>query len=644
MKITYSKSGTGPGGSVLSFKLGSSLLSLEDVADALKVEVGATTLYLEGDVHYVAQGDKAVYADAATVKGLVQKAFADHGPAGFAHAVEGSYVAFWVDTGAAKAGVFPDEQNRRWLYCTETGDGFFGSTRLKDAVDRAKGGGKLNQFGLYSYLTLGYTPVSETFYPGVTRPGTDERIEFSASGVSRKVEKREQSIQPYEKSMIDRYDTLITDAVHSRMSPGQNVVMNSGGWDSTSLICLLLKGREAKSVSSVVFDVLLSDGQSFNSYEVDKANRIAKFYGIGVDRATIDYSDKSLVPFWESHAENQRSNHIYFWLHHLKMAAQIGTKAGKGAAAFNGECSDSIHNFGFSQFVSVNYDNLYLREYADKMKSYLSGPTFFNRIADGSYEADKVFQFFRYYYGADRFESAKGWDKKRLRESYFMSFMWSYQRIPFAKWRTSPWATDALYQGFAQHLADKYHADAVANVTHNTLYYYLLQQYRQFHFQGWPIHTNPVALAPMGVACRIPFMDSRLIKYMYSMPEDWGRGLELRTTKYPLRYLANERWRMPIHILEESGPHSYIAESDTRWTYAGGKWSIYCEIMYKSVFKSYFQSIFKKTPLDSYFDPKYFDLKSLQTVIDGFHAGSEDPETANLLYKLAMLFSIGVLR
>lgn len=640
MKITFSASGT-PGGT--SWKLGSRVLAAEDVGSAVKVESGGVTLLIEGDVHYVADGDKALYADDKNLAELLKQALAKHGPAGFAHAVEGSYVALWVNPGQEKAGLFADAQNRRWIYLHENAQGFFGSTRLKDVVSRA-GGGKLNPFGLYSYLQLGYTPVAETFYPGVSRPGTDERIEFSASGVTRRVEKRERAIEPFGKLMIDRYDTLITDAIHARASKGQNVVMNSGGWDSTSLIYLLLKGRDAASISSIVFDVLLPDGQSFNSYEVDKANRIAKFYGISVDRAVIDYSDKGLIPFWESQLENLRENHIYFWLHHLKMASQIGAKASKGTAAFNGECSDSIHNFGYSQFVSVNYDNLYLREYADKMKSYLYGPTFFGRIEDGSYAADKVYQFFTYYYGAERFEDAKGWDARRKRDAYLQAFMWSYPRVPFAKWQNASYSTDALRSGFAKHLSERYLADASANATTKTLYYYLLQQYRQFHFQGWPIHANGVALAPFGVSCRIPFMDSRLINYMYSMPEDWGRGLEIRTTKYPLRYLANEKWRMPIHILEEGGPHSYIAESDTRWTYAGGKWSIYCEIMYKSVFKGYFQSLFKRTPLESYFDPAFFDLKAFQAAIDGFHAGQENPDTAGLLYKLGLLFSIGVLK
>lgn len=210
--------------------------------------------------------------------------------------------------------------------------------------------------------------------------------------------------------------------------------------------------------------------------------------------------------------------------------------------------------------------------------------------------------------------------------------------------RTPPTLRHRLRSEFASHLSSTYFSDAVSNLSPRTLYYYLLQQYRQFHLQGWPIHVNPLAFGASGISCRIPFMDSRLIEYMYSMPENWGRGLELRTTKYPLRYLANERWHMPIHILEEDGPHSYISESDLRWNYSGGKWSINCEIMFKSVLKGFFQSVFSRTPIRSYFDPACFDLKYLQATLNDYCNGVENPEVADLLYKLGLLFSTGVIK
>ena len=129
----------------------------------------------------------------------------------------------------------------------------------------------------------------------------------------------------------------------------------------------------------------------------------------------------------------------------------------------------------------------------------------------------------------------------------------------------------------------------------------------------------------------MPFLDSRLVDYMCEMPESWGRGLELRPTKYPLRTLATERWGMPLHILEESGPHSYIAENDKRWTYSGGQWDIYCEILFKSVFSPVFRDqLTNVLKIEDTFDPALFDNEGNATHVDQYAGGSDAPEQRGL--------------
>ena len=55
---------------------------------------------------------------------------------------------------------------------------------------------------------------------------------------------------------------------------------------------------------------------------------------------------------------------------------------------FAGEISDGAHNFGFSQYATMFHPTYEFREYADKMASYLFGPTFLKRIVDGDYKLD----------------------------------------------------------------------------------------------------------------------------------------------------------------------------------------------------------------------------------------------------------------
>ena len=636
-------SGESTGTGLATGKIGARDFSISSHKKVLVIRQGSLTVVLEGEFYYSAIDSAA--PTKLVAKGLqkaIEKLVTSHGPEGLPTRLEGSYVGAWFDDARGKGGVFADALNRRALYLVERAGGLFATTELESAVDAAGARGQFDQNSLYSYFVLGYPAARDTFYRGVARLGPDEFIRVSPQGTERTIVRAVRQIEEFGRDMLDEYDRRIALAVSSRASASSNVVMNSGGWDSTALIYLLTKDHAPESIRSVVFDVILPDGQSFNVYEVDKAKRIADFFGISGDRAVIDYQDRTLIDYWESAAPELRAKHVYFWLHHLKIADVIAGSSSADTGVFNGEASDSIHNFGFSQFVSVNYDNMLLREYADKAKTYLYGPTFFATLAAGSYGDDKVLNFFHNYYGKEKFESDPGVSTRELRERYFEAFMLSYPRVPFAQWQNSAVAKKALQSGFSSALRDGPMKSPVDNATPDTLYYWLLQLYREFHFQSYQIGINHVAMGRHGMSCQLPFLDARMLDYMYRMPESWGRGLELRTTKYPLRYLAVERWRMPISIMEEAGPHSYIAENDRRWTYAGGSWSIYCEIMFRSVFADYFKEHLVNQNLEEVLDPALFDLTAMQAVVRNYVEGKENPADVGLLFKLAVLFTIGL--
>ena len=237
----------------------------------------------------------------------------------------------------------------------------------------------------------------------------------------------------------------------------------------------------------------------------------------------------------------------------------------------------------------------------------------------------------------------KSVERSDLLNKYLQSFILSYQRVPFAKWKNISIANEAMNNSFENYVNDNYFEKLAKQIAPNNIYYNLLQIYRDFHFQSAQIQIANVAFDKFNLSCKMPFLDLNMVNYMYQMPEDWGRGLEIKTTKYPLRYLANERWKeMPLHILEESGPHSYIAENDKKWTYAGGNWDIYCEILYSSVFKDYFKDMFSKVDVEKYFDSNFFDVVKLKKIISDYLNNVEDIPNHGLLFKLAVLFSIGL--
>jgi len=640
MLLKFSQENDRVGGD--SYQVGNGFLRLSDVEGALVAENDDVRLIIEGELYYYLKDGHAKILDRDEEKSLRQalkRNVLGLDPAEISDHLEGNYVALWINKKRREACLFGDYLNRLNVYYRQADGEMLVGTHLRSLTDSIKGL-KYDQLALYSYCLLGYVPAKETFYEGVRRIGPDESLRFSKDGATITRRSKPAYIREYGREDINRYDSLISTAVDSRASK-KNVVMNSGGWDSTSLVYLLKRNHDSSSIKSLVFEVALTDKQEFNCFEVDKVKRISKFFGIKTETCRIDYADKKMIDLWESNLGLLRDNHVYFWLHHLKMADQAAGMAGRSGSVFNGEASDSIHNFGFSQFVSVNYPEMYLREYADKGKSYLSGPTFLKKISEGTYTQDEVYRFFQYYYGAARFDAAHGPTKARF-ESYLQSFMLSYPRVPFAKWANTDLASPKVIAQYCMHLSHEYFGELAEILTPENLYYVLLQTYRMFHFQSSQIRVNQVGLSSHGLSCMMPFLDLQMVKYMYSMPEHWGRGLELKTTKYPLRYLATERWKMPLDILEEPGPHSYIAENDKRWTYAGGSWSIYCEILFRSVFTDYFKQVFRTLPVETYFSPEVFDTKMMQGIVDRFVEGEENVPQVNLLFKLALLLSIGL--
>jgi asparagine synthetase B (glutamine-hydrolysing) len=624
-------------------KIGNHSFLVTNTESSLVFEVGSTTVVIEGEFYYYLNNGKSVAIQKDNAKGIISEILNSQPIDKLSKVLEGMYCGIVIDKNN-KLSVFSDAFNRKNFFYTQIDNQIVVSTLLEDIID-ARPTIHYDQNGLYSYLLLGYSPIKHTFYKDIFRLGSDEIMIFNSNGMSSISSNEIINISEFDRSKIDLYDEYITNSVVSRASntPGGNIVMNSGGWDSTSIVYLLTRHYDKTNVKSVVFEVLLSDKQSFNVYEVDKVKRISKHFGIDTETCVIDYSSKESIDIWERNLEKLRDNHVYFWIHHIKLAEQVGQHVATGSSIFSGEASDSIHNFGYSQFVSVNYNNMNLREYSDKMKSYLYGPTFLKSILDNTINEDKVYEFYKYYYGTEKFDMPKSVERSDLLNKYLQSFILSYQRVPFAKWKNISIANEAMNNSFENYVNDNYFEKLAKQIAPNNIYYNLLQIYRDFHFQSAQIQIANVAFDKFNLSCKMPFLDLNMVNYMYQMPEDWGRGLEIKTTKYPLRYLANERWKeMPLHILEESGPHSYIAENDKKWTYAGGNWDIYCEILYSSVFKDYFKDMFSKVDVEKYFDSNFFDVVKLKKIISDYLNNVEDIPNHGLLFKLAVLFSIGL--
>lgn len=631
MKITFSKIPVTENKNLI--RLGEDYITVSDDKFVINVKSGGKQFFFEGEIYYSNKDEKISIIEKDEYVSFLTNKLENFDVVNFINQVEGIYNCLFVDTQKNEAVIFCDYLYRKNFFYTESENKFVAATNLETIVKDFQEI-KYDSLGLYSYLTIGYTPVYQTLYEDIKRFDTNEYVQISGRKIIHREFSEKFEIENFDDSYLEKYDVLLSNAIKSR-ALNENYVLNSGGWDSTSIIYHLLQSKEVSKITSVVYESKLKSGEIYNIYETDKVRRISDYYGIKSEKILIDFNDKNLINEWETVKDDLKNYHTYFFIDMIKAVHDISQK-NSSAAVFSGEASDSIHNFGFSQFVSVSYLNPVVREYGDKMRSYLYGSTFFEKIKDGSFVKDTSYKFYNFYFGEPAFS-----EEKNI-ESYLKSFMLSGGRIPFAKTSVFNAANKSLIDQYNSDISEKFFSNISKEIDSKNLYYYLLQIYRAYHFHSPQIEGKHSPLRKYNSNCKIPFLDSSLVKFMYSMPEDWGRGLEMRPTKYPLRKLAHSKWNIPVHILEEKGPHSYIGELDKKWSYSGGNWNIYAEIVYNSVFGDYFKQILSEVELEKYFSPEYFNIPKMKKIVNEFIEGKKDLENYGLVYKLGALFLIGL--
>ena len=117
------------------------------------------------------------------------------------------------------------------------------------------------------------------------------------------------------------------------------------------------------------------------------------------------------------------------------------------------------------------------------------------------------------------------------------------------------------------------------------------------------------------------------------MPENWGRGLELKPTKYPLKWVLQNKLDYPKHL--QVGPHSYIYDVNPTFSFT-------TELLYYSALVPYFQSAIKDYPFEQILDKKYFNLDYYRKLTDKYVSGIEVTGTElNNLRHLIFLCWIG---
>ena len=477
--------------------------------------------------------------------------------------------------------------------------------------------GDYDQVALAHTLCIyGNRPAKQqTIYQDVRRLGVREISQVRNNRVGfREVPFRHLKTAAYGERELREYSETLLDAVELRSSNSKNVVYLSSGWDSTALLACLVKLHGPKKVRAVIGRMKYAERSGvINQFELDRAQAVADYFGVKLDIVEFDYWRRGpedidrLKPFLRSH---QLFNQAV--LNHAILAECVA-QTSDGRTVFVGEISDGAHNLGFSQFTTIFHPVLEFREYSDKMASYLFGPTFLRLFQNDKFENDPIYTLLRGRLHESTYDEPAP-DSIGRTLQLLASFFLRPNRIPLWSLRNINLLTQQGRERYGAEMETTYLVKPAAEATADTLYSWYLHLYNSFHWQGSTVATFALTADSYGLDMALPFWDSRLQEFLAAMPESWGRGLELKPTKYPLKWMLEHYVDYPLHL--QVGPHSYLYDVDPSFSHAA-------EIMYGSAFVPYFKTLLRSRPYRDLLSPEMFDLAYIDDLVDNYLNGAE---------------------
>jgi hypothetical protein len=539
-------------------------------------------------------------------------------PEQWAQAYDGDAVVIRAaDDGVTLAG---DRFFKRDVYVQQGNGGAALASDIDLLPDGAARGGYDSAALAHTLTYYGHRPPKRhTIYRDVRRLGVGDIATLRGGKLDvRQVGFTPEPQQEYEDGALDRYAEAFLDYIAAAGSRDGNLVFLSSGWDSSCVLASLVHVFGPQKVTGVVGRMLYSERSgNCNAFEIARAQRIAEHYGIRTHLVDLDYVHGG--PEWMDRLrDNFRAHNIQSQtgLNHGQVA-HGAAQVGPGYPVFTGEISDGAHNLGFSQYVTIFHPTQGFREYADKMASYLFGPTFINEFLADRHEQDAVYQLFRQRAGATLFDAPASGRGARLRQM-MISFFLRNGRMPLWSGRNSKMLTAQGLEGYTDEMASTYFG-GVEGAEPEAIYSWYLQLYNSFHWQGSTVSTLQKMADLFGLKAHNPFWAAGVQDFLSKMPESWGRGLTLTNTKYPLKRMLKEKLGYPMDL--QTGPHSYTYDVDPTFNHS-------FELMHHSQLGPYAKGIMKSKPYHQLLSPEWFDLGYIDGIVDSFVRGEEQRGTA----------------
>ncbi len=437
-------------------------------------------------------------------------------------------------------------------------------------------------------------------------------------------------IKDYDNSILNNYCDAFLKNLRVKSSQRMNIIYLSSGWDSTSILAGLVKVVNKNKIRCVIGRMIYSRGKCANLFEISRAKKICKFFGVKLLIIDFDYYkpnkflERNLFKFLSI---NQLANITS--INHYYLAKFVSKKFGKECSIYCGEISDGAHNLGFSQYVSIFHPSSFIfREYSDKMNSYLFGPTFLNYVySKKNLRLDPVFSIF--YKNLKEFDlkNIKG-NKYQIHTEFLSSFFLRSSRLPFISIKSLK-LLNFKGQKEYENLMKKKSIEKYSKILNlKNIYSIYLYLYNFFHWQGSTVISFEKTCEYFGLKGHLPFLDRKIQKILSQLPENCGRGLDFNNTKFLLKEMLKKKIKYPINL--QSGPHSYLYDVDVNFNHSH-------ELLYKSSLRKLFVTKLRKKKFLSNLDKSKFNINYInKLIIDYIHNKKVSGQDLSNLLSIAM--------
>ena len=444
-----------------------------------------------------------------------------------------------------------------------------------------------------------------------------------------------QKSQEYSDQNHDIYSDIFLNYLKENYSEEGNFIYLSSGWDSTAILAGLVHLFGPEKITGIIGKHLYSDRSGCcNQIEIDKATRFAKYYGIKLNIVDFDLTKKN-DKYFEHLKKKMRKHQLYAItaFTHDQLAINASKLSTGNETIFSGEISDGAHNLGFSQYATIFHPSQGFREYSDKMASYLFGPTFLSLLINGQYVDDPIYKMFKSRAGNVIFDDIED-SPEDIKLQLLTSFFLRNARVPLWSIDNELLLTQKGRTCYTQEMQQVYLKDVAKSMDSDSIYASYLYLYNSFHWQGSTVRSLQTMADYYQLNTDLPFWNSNLQDFLAKMPEEWGRGLDLNHTKYPLKRMLKDKIDYPYDY--QKGAHGYTYDIDHSFSHAQ---EIYC---YSELVED-FQSSIKDKPYHEILSKDYFDLDFIDNLVDKYIHSPNDISIANLtkLVPIIMLCYVG---